>query len=118
MPQPALDGVEVLQTLVAIRQNLEPLITKRILDDTHNITSLAVSNSRSFFKFELDRMFLCLKKDQDLLPLEYTHFPDDLLRLFQLLEELIDEQVLRPVTALNQDHSNLLYGKVSISLSG
>ena len=118
MPRLKHDGLEILQALVAIRQILEPLIAKRILEDTENITSLAVSNSRYIFKFELDQILLCLKKEQDLLPEDYKSFLDDLHRLLQLLEGLIDEQVLRPATALDPSHTNPRHGEVSESLLG
>lgn len=96
MPRLDDDGQEELQALVAIRQTLEPLIAKRILDDTDKITSLAVLNSRDLFKFELDQILLNLKKEQDLLPEDYASFLVDLHRLLQLLEGLVDEKVLRP----------------------
>jgi hypothetical protein len=96
MPRLDDDGEEELRALVAIRQTLEPLIAKRILDDSDKITSLAVSNSRDLFKFELDQIFLNLRKDQDLQTDDYASFLDDLRRLLQLLEGLVDEKVLRP----------------------
>jgi hypothetical protein len=96
MPRLVDDGQEELQALVAIRQTLEPLIAKRILDDTDKITSLALSNSRDLFKFELDQILLNLKKEQDLQPEDYASFLGDLHRLLQLLEGLIDEKVLHP----------------------
>jgi hypothetical protein len=96
MPRLDDDGQEELQALVAIRQTLEPLIAKRILDDTDKITSLAVWNSRDLFKFELGQILLNLKKEQDLQPEDYASFLDDLHRLLQLLEGLVDEEVLRP----------------------
>jgi hypothetical protein len=96
MPRLDDDGQEELQALVAIRQTLEPLVAKRILDDTEKITSLAVSNSRDLFKFELDQILLNLKKEQDLQPKDYASFLVDLHRLLQLLEGLVDEKVLRP----------------------
>lgn len=118
MPRLEHDGLEVLRALVAIRQYLKPLITKRILDDTEKVTSLVVSNSRRIFKFELDQILLCLKKEQDLLPEDYKSFLGDLHRLLQLLEGLIDEQVLRPATALDQDRENPRRCEVGTSLLG
>jgi hypothetical protein len=102
MPRLERDGPEALQALKAIRQDLEPLIAKRIQDDTKKIENLAVSNSRSFFKYELNLILLNLKKEQDLLPDDYNSFLDDLHRVFQLLDGLIDEQVLHPrITSLD-----------------
>ncbi|PVH69593.1 hypothetical protein DL98DRAFT_168669 [Cadophora sp. DSE1049] len=90
------DGKKELQALVDIRQTLKPLIAKRILDDTDKITSLAVLNSRDLFKFELDQIFLNLKKEQYLPPEDYASFLADLHRLLQLLEGLVDEKIFRP----------------------
>ncbi|PMD46967.1 hypothetical protein L207DRAFT_149808 [Hyaloscypha variabilis F] len=119
MPRLDHDGQMELQALVAIRQTLEPLIAKRILDDTDKITSLAVSNSRDLFKFELDQILLNLKTGQDLQPEDYASFLEDLHRLLQLLEGLIDEKVLHPSVDLDlvehQDHIATLPQEISTS---
>ena len=107
MPRLEIDG-PVLQALTAIRQNVAPLIAKRISHDSKGITSLAVLNSRDAFRFEIDQMFLYLRKEQDLPQKDYKQFLHDMHRLLQFLEELVDEEVLRPRTALGQDSSKQL----------
>jgi hypothetical protein len=91
MPRLELEDPE-LRALGAVQQMIAPLIAKRILDDTKGISSLAVTNSRRLFKYEVDQIFLCIAKGQNLPQDDYKAFFDGLHQFFQLLEDLIDER--------------------------
>ncbi|KAM0425638.1 hypothetical protein ACHAPT_009170 [Fusarium lateritium] len=91
-----LDAPE-FEALVEIRQKLTPLISKRIACSRNQETSppsLAVLNARDAMSFELDQVFLHLRKDQDMGLEDYKQFLGDLQELRLLLEGFIDEQVL------------------------
>ncbi|KAM5342058.1 hypothetical protein ACJ41O_015089 [Fusarium nematophilum] len=96
-----LDAPEI-EALVDIRQKLTPLISKRIACGRDQVTNLAVLNARDAMSFELDQVFLHLRKDQDMGLEDYKQFLRDLQELKLLLEGFIDEQVL---TLGGNDHS-------------
>ncbi|KAJ4217086.1 hypothetical protein NW759_009034 [Fusarium solani] len=91
---------EEIEALVDIRQKLSPLIAKRIACGSDQVKNLAVLNARDALSFELDQVFLHLRRGQDMSLEDYKQFLRDLQELKLLLEGFIDDQVLAP------DHSS------------
>lgn len=85
---------EEIKALIDILQKLVPLISKQIACGRDQVTNLAVLNARDAMSFELDQVFLHLRRGQEMCLEDYTQFLRDFRKLKILLEGLIDEQVL------------------------